>query len=455
LALGPHEVLVLANENSVASLAVAKEFVRMRGVPSQNLVRLRLPVPRAGAAAEITPDEFTQRVWQPANLIAQQRGLSDHVLAWVYSVDFPVAVSTRPAISTLGLTFLRNKLPDSQQVEGGRYASPLFAGPSAPLGAAHYPQSFNLLAESLGDGMPLPGMMLGWTGERGISADAVVACLERGVRSDGSAPSGTVYFVTGDDVRSTCRQWQYPQAAAELMQLGVRASISSRFPTGRNDIVGLMIGLADVNPAQGAYRPGAMAEHLTSAAAVFNQGSQTKLTAWISAGATASAGTVTEPYSKWTKFPHARFFAHYAAGCTMIESFYQSIRCPLQILLVGDPLAQPWAARPRVFMSGVDAAEVSGTLRVAADMAADADGHWARFVYLLDGRVIHRGRKLDLDTLALGEGEHTLRAVAYRTGMVQTQSFVEKEFRVVRVRGAAPANADAGAGLSSTQQAAR
>jgi len=45
--------------------------------------------------------------------------------------------------------------------------------------------------------------------------------------------------------------------------------------------------------------------------------------------------------------------------------------------------------------------------------------------------------------------------VAYRTGMVQTQSFVEKEFRVVRVRGAAPANADAGAGLSSTQQAAR
>ena len=91
-----------------------------------------------------------------------------------------------------------------------------------------------------------------------------------------------------------------------------------------------------------------MCEHLTSESAKFTSASQTKLTAWLNAGVTASAGTVSEPYANWKKFPSAFYFCHYITGCTVIESFYQSVSSPLQVLFVGEPLAAPWAPRGKV-----------------------------------------------------------------------------------------------------------
>jgi len=432
-ALGPHEILLLANENSTVSLAVAKQYARRRGVPPQNLVRLRVPLPAAGQPAQIGREEFTRLIWEPAQLAARQRGLAGHILAWVYSTDFPAAVRTQPVVSLQGLTFVRNRLPDAKDIEEGRYRSPLFAGPNFPAAPAHASQSFDALAEWLGAEMPLPSMTLGWTGERGNTLEEVLATLERGARSDGTRPTGTVYLVTGDDIRATCRQWQYPAAAAELARLGVRAVVGREFPAGQRDILGLMMGLADVNPAQaGGYLPGAFAEHLTSAAAIFHSANQTKLTAWIRAGATLSAGAVVEPYSIWTKFPSAWFFVHYAAGCTAMESFYQSIRCPLQLLLVGDPLAQPWARRAEVILSGLPQEPATGTFKLTARVAESDRRYWPRWNYWLDGRWAGAGQGLEVRAAELAEGRHSVRAVAYGAGLVRAQVFAEGEFVVAR-----------------------
>jgi len=430
-ALGPHEVLVLANESSPRSIVVAKEFARLRGVPPQNLVRLRVPLPPTNAPASISPDDFTQLIWTPAVRAVREQGLGDHILAWVYSLDFPIFVTTPQPISIEGLTFLRNRLPNPTEVRMGTYASPLFTGPNNPNSMGYYSETFDELSEWLGGDMPLPSMRLGYAGERGNSEAEVLACLERGARADGSAPSGTVYFVTNQDVRSTTRAWEYPLVVKTLTAIGVRAEVTDRFPTSARDVVGLMTGAAVVRPdAIGGFRPGAMAEHFTSGAGVFHTGDQTKLTAWIAAGATASAGTVAEPYAIWTKFPHARFFVHYAAGCTLIESFYQSVRCPLQLLMVGDPLAQPWGTRDRLTLQGLGTAPVTGRLSVKAVMAPGAKGHYSKFVFLLDGKVVGRTRTLELDTGGLAEGAHALRAVAYRTGMVRGQTYAEQTFAV-------------------------
>jgi len=98
----------------------------------------------------------------------------------------------------------------------------------------------------------------------------------------------------------------------------------------------------NTQPYRSRLVPGAFAEHLTSFAATFDTPGQTKLTEWIDAGAAGSVGTVTEPYSLWTKFPMAVVFERYLAGNTLLEALSQSIASPYQSLIVGDPLCRPW-----------------------------------------------------------------------------------------------------------------
>jgi len=438
-ALGPHQVLVLINQQSVASTEIGMAFVHQRGVPEQNVVLLDLDMPEGDVPRAISHSDFSRLVWAPAMAAVASRGIGDHILAWVYSAGFPVRVNTKPPVSIQGLTFLRNREPDPDSVQKGAYASPLFAGPNSRGGRTHFSQTFDLYREWLGGDMPLPSMMLGVVGPRGNTTAEVLECLRRGAASDGTAPGGTVYLVTSDDVRSTCRDWQFAAVRTELLGMKVRTLITNGVPAGSTDIMGIVMGAAKPQPDRmGSYLPGCMAEHLTSHAANFGNLTQTKVSAWIAAGATASAGTVTEPMSIWTKFPNARFFVHYAAGCSVIESFYQSIRSPLQILLVGDPLAQPWAPKARMTFSNFGDGPVTGTLQVQADVYTQPPFRYGRFMPLLDGKVPdayvesgpQAGSGIEVDTRTLANGPHLLRVVAFRSGMVRSQVYHERRIEV-------------------------
>jgi len=429
--LGPHEILLLANADSVDSVRVAKEYARLRGVPEQNLVRLSMPRELGRAAAALKPADFTRLIWLPANRQARRRGIEDHILAWVYSVDFPVRIAVKPEISIQRLTFLRNRLPDPDEVEKGTYASPLFAGPLNIAGKAHESQTLDVLRLWLRNEMPLPSMMLGVSGPRGNTVEEILECLRRGAASDGGMPEATVYFGKGRDIRSTCREWQYGTARRELFRLGVRSAVAATPPRDADDIIGIFMGAANVIPPRGRYLPGCIAEHLTSASAVFHSDHQTKLTAWIKTGATASAGAVTEPYSNWKKFPCAHVYVHYARGCTVLESFFQAIRCPLQILLVGEPLAAPWGPKAEVSIGGLGTDPLAGTVALTAEVSATNPVElYGRIVWLVDGRPAAEGRRFEWDTAGAPNGVHRVRAVACRTGFIRSQAFRELEIEV-------------------------
>ncbi len=429
-ALGPHELLVLANESSADSVHIAKAYMRLRHIPAQNLVRLRIPLPAADVAADMTPDDFRQLIYAPAMQAARELGIAPHIQAWAYSTDFPTLITTPTNMSLTGMTFVRGSPPDMRQVGAGTYASPLFAGPNNPGLAGLAAQTFDVFGEWLGREMPLPAMLLGFTGPHGNTRSQILAALEKAALADHAFPTGTVYFVTSEDVRSKAREWQFRGTVRELQALHVAASIAPAFPEQVRDILGLMAGTATVHPPQyGNYLAGSVADHLTSAAGVFQSPNQTKLTAWIASGASASAGTVTEPFAFWTKFPHARLFAHYASGCTIIESLYQAIRCPLQILLVGDPLAQPFAPRGDVALLGLEKPSAAGSRRVTAEVTGDT-ARFGRIRFFVDGRPAGAGPELSLMDGAYGPGRHALRAVAYSAGTVRCQVFAEKEFEV-------------------------
>lgn len=425
LALGPHEILLLANDRSPDSLDLAKRYAALRHVPELNLVRVSIP-DDALAADLLSPREFTRLIWNPVTRAVHERGLDGQILAWVYSVDFPVRIEAEPRLSILGLTFLRNRLPKGADVEVGRVASPLFGGSVNTRAEPYQAQTFDALAEWLRDDMPLPAMMLGYTRPpRGNSLEEVWACLERGAAADSRFPSGTVVFAESGDVRSTCRSWQHQGTVRQLARLHVAAVITNAEPR-MGGVIGLQIGEAVVHPTRNRYLPGCMAEHLTSAGAIFDTDAQTKATAWIAAGATASSGAIVEPYALWTKFPHADFFTFYASGCTMIESFYQSIRCPLQILLLGEPLAAPWKPADRVHLERVQDAGQPGGLRFRARAESKSGFDYRCFRYYLDGRFVLEGADLVLDGAVLKPGPHALRVVGYRTGSVRQQVFDEQ-----------------------------
>lgn len=431
-ALAPHELLVIVNQNEADSVTIAKTYAEQRQIPACNLVMLDMPRWIPDKSHAIKPEDFTRLIWAPVTAAAKARGLEDHILAWIYSTHFPYRIVAQPSLSVQGLTFLRNRMPNAKAVAEGTYDSPVFAGPDAPGGNVYGPQTLDSMRELLRDDMPLPAMALGYLGPRGNTKAEILACLKTGLQSDQTHPDRTIYFSTNDDVRSRCRHWQFPGAARGLQRRGIHAVITQAFPEGKTDVLGVMMGSPNVTPATiGRFQPGCMAEHLTSAAAVFDSTSQTKCSAWIRAGATASAGTVCEPMSYWSKFPNARFFNHYAAGCTMLESFYQSIRCPLQIMLLGDPLASPWAPDASLVITGITAGETISALReVSLKLDTKSGIHFRHFVFLIDGRIhASTDATVTLDPVDLEPGAHTLRAVAYRTGFVRNPIFDVVAFR--------------------------
>jgi len=436
-ALGPHEILVLANGSSPDSMKIARHFVERRRIPEQNLVVLDLPEYADGENLEMSQSNFVARIWSPAWSFARSRGVDDHILAWVYSSDFPTRITGSPPMSLTGLTFVRAQVPPRQVIENGTYDSPLFAGPEPPFLQPFSSQTFDTYAEWLGTEMPLPAMMLGHTGTRGNAIEEVLACIDRGVKSDGSSPSGTVYFVLSKDIRSKCREWEVPQVVSELKNMRVAAAVVREIPGSAGDVIGLMAGTAAFTvPASLVFLPGAIAEHLTSHGADFGNDSQTKISAWIKAGATVTAGTVAEPMSIWMKFPHARCYAHYAAGCTAIESIYQSVKSPLQLLVIGEPMASPWGGvAGRVKVTGLDRGRLRGRAEVVIDV--DSAERIAGYEILVDGRIAARDKRAELDVARLGAGRHTLRAVAKTSGAVRRQIFAEVNFTVAGDAGGA------------------
>ncbi|MBT8042524.1 MAG: TIGR03790 family protein, partial [Pontiella sp.] len=340
------------------------------------------------------------------------------------------------------------KIPDLDMVEQGTFLSKLFAGSNERFKTKLNAMSLGVKKDGLGSAvglppeaaflqyglrqrMPLPSMMLGYIGEKGNNVQTVLDCIERGVRSDHSGMRGGVYFVMSDDVRSKCREWLFYPTINELQQRNVVANVTTNFPAGQSNVMGILMGAERVDPAAVAsFAPGAMAEHLTSWSAEF-QRPQTKMTEWIKAGATASAGAVVEPYSNPNKFPSARFYVHYASGCSMLESFYQSIACPLQTLLLGDPLAKPNAVPVSVRVLGADSIEEDFTFAVMAN--SPAPNPVFLYSFLLDGKEI-RGVSEDASVLLriknLSDGYHELRAVARIKHLVQFSASADKSIMV-------------------------
>lgn len=275
-------------------------------------------------------------------------------------------------------------------------------------------------------------IVLAVTSGRGNSISEAIRCLQRGAAADGTRPKGTIYYMVNSNVRSTTRKNAFPSAIKALSKLGVRAEqVEGTLPQGKDDVAGVMIGTATFHwSASGStILPGAICEHLTSLGGVMREGGgQTPLSELIRYGATGASGTVTEPYAIQAKFPFPFIHVHYARGCSLAEAFYQSVSGPYQLLIVGDPLCQPWAQRLDVSVDGIKPNQrITGsiTLQPRARLGDGSDGAVDHYELFVDGKrhsYCDPHASLELDTTPLVDGRHGLTVVAVAAGAIEVQS---------------------------------
>ena len=179
------------------------------------------------------------------------------------------------------------------------------------------------------------------------SLEGAKALIDRGVRSDGSLPSGVAYLLSTSDAARNVRSGSYSLAQRVL---GRRAHVlEADALKGAKDVLFYFIGKDRVEGLDTLhFLPGAIADHLTSFGGQLTDSSQMSALRWLEEGATGSYGTVVEPCNLPEKFPHpALAIGNYLAGDTLIEAYWKSVAMPGQGIFIGEPLAAPFRREER------------------------------------------------------------------------------------------------------------
>jgi uncharacterized protein (TIGR03790 family) len=308
--LGPDVLGVIFNRNDAASTRIAEYYAARRHIPARNLIGLAVP-----DSARITRDELDRL--RGAMLRELPTSVQSLLLIWskpyaveCMSVTTAFAAGYQPGFCEPGCE--RTRL------------SPLFDAPGW------------LPADTVGW---LPAMLL-------PSAEEPLAraVIDRGIKADGSHPPGTVYLVRTQDFARNVRAAGYADVRTVVGNRITIVEVATPIRAPVVDVIAYFTGVVRVDElSELNFRPGAAADHLTSAGGVLDGEGQMSTLEWLRQGATASYGSVSEPCSHPGKFPSpAIFLDHYLHGDTLLEAYWKSVAMPGQGLFIGEPLARPF-----------------------------------------------------------------------------------------------------------------
>ncbi len=223
----------------------------------------------------------------------------------------------------------------------------------------------------------MPSVALGVTYGRGNTVEEICKYLKSAKEADGSAPKGTYYFMKNMNIRSKARDTFYLKVQPELEKLGLKTIIrQGTVPLRCDDVAGLMTGTEgfDWEASKSKILPGAICDNLTSYGGIFEQPyAQTPISEFLRYGAAGATGAVEEPTASLVKFPLPYSYIHYVSGCNLAESLYLSILSPYQLIIVGEPLCQPWALSPVVTAIGVDSTQpIKGEIKIQPSASYEA-----------------------------------------------------------------------------------
>lgn len=304
---------LIVNKNDQGSINVAQYYQEKHHIADENIIFVDLPL----NTKKLTFKEFDLLKAD----INRQLLASHHAVLFVWTAPYAVECFSITSAFTLGVdeALCKNGCGASQQ-------SPFF---NKPLLLASKQSSYPI-------SMLLPT----------DDFDIATKVIDNGILSQQGAFKSTAYFIKTQDTARNSRAQYFPKDVQSALGKGL--SVITKEADSLMDVHDIMIyqiGSAWVNHLPTInFLPGALADHLTSFGGDLYGNAQMNVLSWLKHGATASYGTVSEPCNYWQKFPHSTILLQaYVNGATAIEAYWQSVAWPSQGLLVGDPLAAPYA----------------------------------------------------------------------------------------------------------------
>ena len=318
--------LVVINQNSSNSITLGNYYAERRQVPPENILRISW----SGGNIVWDGTQFQTNLLQPLLNDIASRGLSNQIHYVVLSMDIPYATSQSNIYNgtTSGLFYgLKTGGGLNAYMLTNSYADSEAAFSAAKPAAA---EGYSFLATMLTAG----------------SLAQAKSLVDQGVNSDSTFPTAPVVLAKTSDALRRIRCTAFDNAMFNTRLRGdysvIRKNANSMW--GETNLLGYQTGLMTLTVPPNVFVPGAMADSLTSyGGVIFGPNDQTSLLAFIHGGAAGSYGTVTEPTANAAKFPSPQNYFFQSRGFSLAECYYQSLDIPYQGLIVGEPLAAPFA----------------------------------------------------------------------------------------------------------------
>ncbi|OAM51344.1 TIGR03790 family protein [Methylovorus sp. MM2] len=310
-ALSAQNLAVIINDSDPKSVEVGAYYVKIRKIPTANVVHVNIPVGREKLS--ITAFQTLKSTIDAA--------LSDDIQAIVMIWATPYAVECNSITSAYTLGFNANQCQNT--CSPGSLSAYFDSASKKPFSDVKYRISMLLPVVSVTDAKAL---------------------IDRGLKSDYSAPKANAYFLSTSDINRNSRARFFPQSGEVTQRYLTIKTLKADSIANERDIMFYETGLAKVPSLETLrFLPGALADHLTSFGGdLLNHGQMSSMK-WLEAGATASYGTVSEPCNYWQKFPNpAVLMKHYLNGASAVEAYWKSVAWPTQGVFIGEPLASPY-----------------------------------------------------------------------------------------------------------------
>ncbi len=384
-------VVVVVNQSSTNSVQLGNYYCEQRGVPPQNLLRINW----AGDNINWTRAEFDNLLRTPLNAMLTSRSLSNQIEYVVLSMDIPYRVTeTTGSTATSGQNSTTAALFYGFKVDGCSANCPAnIPSCNLPGGSSNsYAASESIFRQT----PPVSATSNSWltfllTATNLAKAKALV---DLGVAGDFTFPTQTVFLAKSFD---SVRNLRHLQADDVILNTRLRGNYrvvltNTSSPSGLGPMLGFQNGVQIFGVPQLSASPGAMMDNLTSyGGLLFENPGHTTALDFIHNGATASHGTIAEPCAYAAKFPAPQNYFYQARGFSVAECYYQSLENPYQGILVGEPLAAPFAAPATGNWLGLpDGSILTATTNLSGQFHSAS---WTRPVQqvdlFLDGQRLH------------------------------------------------------------------
>ena len=372
--------LVIINQASSNSCELGSYYCERRQVPAENVLYINWN----GGNMSWSSDQFQTNLLNPLLQMVTDRQLSNQLDFVVLSMDIPYLVTYGSTLDSTTAALFYGLKPDGgvdwKGVTNSYAASEAAFHSAKPASAPGY----SFLATMLTDNSLAQAKQL----------------IEQGVTSDGTFPQQPVILARSSDPLRNVRYAGFDNAIFNTRVGGQALLIrtNSDSPWGQTNLLGYQTGLQNFSVSPNTFVPGSMADSLSSyGGALFGASGQTTLLEFIHGGAAGSYGTVTEPSPDPQKFPDPQNYFYQSRGFTLAECYYQSLQDPYEGLIVGEPLAAPFAVRGWGSLNPLDTNSVlTGLESMSASFAAADAAHPLQQVDLfIDGKYSQTLTNLD------------------------------------------------------------